>query len=227
MPRKDAARAPKQSTTVKEDSAETASQWAKQPRTWLASTVDILRGYSQRLDLTGITIRLMLSMLGFYSIYLMYCESCKDEYYELLVWLQSAIVDAATGTRGSAAGELVVLGAMVWLLTVLYMRQRPKVYLVDFKTYRHVGMGGAPHNTAGEPAGYEQFLKISRNARHLDGSQCFTERSMDFQEKILRTSCIGEASIFPHMFSDEANANPVDAGASARTRHRCAWALMC
>ena len=34
-------------------------------------------------------------------------------------------------------------------------------------------------------------------ARHPDGSKCFTDRSLEFQEKITRTSCISEDSIFP------------------------------
>jgi hypothetical protein len=44
---------------------------------------------------------------------------------------------------------------------------------------------------------------------HADGTPCFTEQAMAFQEKILRTSCIGECSIFPpSIFSDAAIANP-------------------
>jgi len=100
----------------------------------------------------------------------------------------------------------------VWLLTVLWMRQRPKVYMVDFKTYRHASIGGAPENTAGEHVGYDKFLEVSRAAKHLDGSACFSEKAMTFQEKILRTSCIGEQSIFPpSIFSEPALASPVDA----------------
>ena len=116
----------------------------------------------------------------------------QDEYYALAKSLRTAVADALTGTRGSAAGEAAVLGVMVWLLTVLWMRQRPKVYLVDFKTYRHATVGGDPKNTAGEAVGYDKFLDVSRIARHTDGANCFTERSMEFQEKIIRTSCIGE-----------------------------------
>merc|ERR1719261_212181 len=98
------------------------------------------------------------------------------------------------------------------------MRQRPPVYLVDFKTYRHVGAGGDAANTAGESVVYEKFLDVSRNARHLDGSACFNERSMEFQEKILRTSCIGESSIFPpSIFSENALAEP----AKAERDHLC------
>jgi len=41
-------------------------------------------------------------------------------------------------------------------------------------------------------------------ARHPDGSKCFTERSLEFQEKITRTSCISEDSIFPEtIFASE------------------------
>ena len=36
-----------------------------------------------------------------------------------------------------------------------------------------------------------------KQARHPDGSKCFTDRSLEFQEKITRTSCISEDSIFP------------------------------
>ena len=222
MPTKDvtdAPPAPEGLSVSKSDPRLTSAQWAAQPRSWVASQVDVLRGYSQGLDLYEISIRVALYALAPYSIYLMYCESCKGEYFELLVSLRTATVDALTGTRGSAAGEAAVLSVMVWLLTVLWMRQRAKVYLVDIKTYRHASVpGGAPTNLAGERVEYDKFLEVSRSARHTDGSVCFNERSMDFQEKILRTSCIGESSIFPPaIFADESIAS----GSAAEREYLC------
>ena len=214
MPRKDAAAAPEDVTTDALPSGETqtAAQWAVQPRTWLASGVDVVRGYSQRLDLIAITIRLTVFALGIYSVYLAYCESCKDEYYALARSMKMAVEDALNGTRGSAAGEALVLGVMVWLLTVLWMRQRAAVYLVEFKTYRHKIAGGAEQNTAGEPVEYDKFLDVSRTALHPDGSSCFNAKSMEFQEKIIRTSCIGEMSIFPPaIFSEDSIASGKEA----------------
>ena len=207
MPTKDATAVPSSESplTVDPPDNETAGKWAKRRRTWVAAQVDVIRGYGKSLDLFEITIRIAVLLLGAYSIYLMYCESCKDEYYELAKTLRAAAVDAMTATRGSAGAEAAVLICMVWLLTVLWMRQRPKVYLVDFKTYRHATVGGDPKNTAGEAVGYDKFLDVSRIARHTDGANCFTERSMEFQEKIIRTSCIGEKSIFPPSIFGEAS----------------------
>ncbi len=176
----------------------TASEWAQVAnRSWLANRVDVIRGYGQRLDLVTLAIRISLVFLMVYSVYLAYCESCKEEYSALLRMLLQSVRDAATGSRGSVSGAAVVLILCVWLATVLWMRIQPEVLLVDFKTYRHAGAGGEPSASAGEPVTYERFMAESKAARHLDDSECFTQRSLDFQEKILRTSCIGEATIFP------------------------------
>ena len=185
----------------------TAGEWAKQR--WITSTlvtsrVDLLRGYASKIDFKGLLLKLTFAALSLYSIYLLYCESCKDEYYRLGEALLSAATDAATGARGSVSGAMAVLALAAWLATVMLMRRKPTIYLVDFCTYRHADIGGDERNTAGRPVDYERFLEESRLARHLDGQPCFTERSMDFQEKILRTSCIGEGSIFPpSIFRDE------------------------
>jgi len=105
-----------------------------------------------------------------------------------------------------------VLVLATWIFTVLYMRRRADVYLVDFETYKHADVGGDPRNTAGRPVHYERFLAESRLAKHLDGSPCFTDRSMEFQEKILRTSCIGETSIFPpSIFREEVGQDGAEA----------------
>jgi len=147
-----------------------------------------------------------------YSAYLLFCESCKDEYYQLARALIEASSDAATGARGSISGAAFVLALSTWLGTVLWMRRRAEVYLVDFQTYRHKDSGGDPRNEAGKPVEYERFLEESRRARHLDNTPCFNERSMDFQEKILRTSCIGERSIFPpSIFREEVGQDAVEA----------------
>ena len=197
------------SLSVSESHYETAAAWAAQQRTWIAQQADVLRGYSQRLDWRDIMIRVLLCFLGMYSVYLMYCESCKDEYRALFWTVVDGLHDAITAERGSVSGRAAVLVVIVWLLTVMWMRQRAPVYLVDFKTYRHKSAGGSEANTAGERVEYDKFLAVSKSARHLDGSACFNERSMEFQEKILRTSCIGESSIFPpSIFSDEAIAEP-------------------
>jgi 3-ketoacyl-CoA synthase len=193
----------------------TAAQWAKEPKEWevagkRGATAELSRGY--RIDIYGMATRTGICTLGVYAVYLLYCESCKDEYYELMKTLRTATSDALTGTRGSTSAGALVLTIIVWLLTVLWMRTRPKIYLVDFKTYRHECTGGATGNTAGERCYYDKFLEVSKNAKHLDGSLCFNEKSMDFQEKILRTSAISDMSIFPpSFFTDEARAGPADA----------------
>jgi 3-ketoacyl-CoA synthase len=116
----------------------------------------------------------------------------------MVLALSRALRGAALAERGSLSFS-VVLGLAVWLGTVLAMRRlrhRP-VYLVDFKTYRHKIVGGPEANTAGAAATYEAFLRESRLAQHTDGSACFTKESLDFQERMLRTSCISERSVFP------------------------------
>ncbi|KOO24322.1 3-ketoacyl- synthase 11-like protein [Chrysochromulina tobinii] len=196
--------------TGKGDTVLSAKEWAQLRLVWLASKRDVLRGYRERIDLTAILLRVAVILLAGYSIYLLYCESCKDEHYELYRHLLMAVSDAILGARGSISGTIVVLLCMVWLSTVLWMRQRPEVLLVDFQTYRHAAIdGGDAVNQAGEPVLYERFLAVSKAACHADGTPCFTEQAMAFQEKILRTSCIGECSIFPpSIFSDAAIANP-------------------
>ena len=187
----------------------TAGQFARLQLNWVAAQKDVLRGYRERFDITAILIRVFIACLAVYSLYLLYCESCKDEAWLVLTTFVEAVTDAISGARGSTAGTMVVLMLMVWLGTVLWMRQTPDIYLVDFQTYRHVKQGGDERSTAGEPVLYDRFLAVSQAACHADGSACFTERSMDFQEKILRTSCIGEASIFPpSIFSDAAIERP-------------------
>ena len=152
MPRMDASATPAADVPppASEDDHVTAGKWAAQQRSFFASRVDVLKGYSKRFDPYEIVISLSVCALGAYAVYLMYCESCKDEYWELLRSIQSAVADALTGTKGSAPAEAAVLGVMVWLLTVLWMRQRAKVYLVEFKTYRHAAQGGPAANTQAE-----------------------------------------------------------------------------
>ena len=60
----------------------------------------------------------------------------------------------------------MVLVVLVWLLTVLWMRQRPKVYLVDFQTYKHNEAGGPAKNSAGEPVKYDKFLALAFVCMH-------------------------------------------------------------
>ena len=197
----------------KGDTALSAKEWAQLSRTWLAQQGDVLRGYRERIDGTAYALRASMLWLACYTVYLLYCESCKDEYYTLFSAFHEAIVDAISGARGSVSGTIVVLLCMVWLATVLWMRQRPEVLLVDFQTYRHASIGGDEANQSGEPVLYERFLAVSKMACHSDGTPCFTDdgpkSSMAFQEKILRTSCISEHSIFPpSIFSDEALADP-------------------
>ena len=70
-------------------------------RSWLANKADVIRGYREKIDLTAVSINTMLVALSFYTLYLMYCESCKDEYYALATTLLDALKDAASGARGS------------------------------------------------------------------------------------------------------------------------------
>ena len=190
----------------------TASQWARQQSQWVTRSVDLARGYGQKVDVVSLGMKIVMSGLMVYAVYLLFCESCKDEYQKLTKALIEASSDAATGARGSISGAAVVLALATWLGTVLWMRRRAEVYLVDFHTYRHKDVGGDPRNEAGVPAQYERFLEESRVAQHLDGSTCFNDKSMTFQEKILRTSCIGESSLFPpSIFRDEVGQDGADA----------------
>ena len=189
--------APNGSPLDSNDSNATAAEWARTPgRWWVTKRVDVVRGLIQRLDLTDNLLRALLLGLMGYAVYLAWCEGCKNEYYEFAVALWTAVVDFVSLSRGQFSAAMV--GALiVWLLTVKTMRRPPPIYLVDFKTYRHKVAGGGDGHTAGEPVTYERFLEESKQARHLDDQPCFTEKSLAFQEKILRTSCISETSIFP------------------------------
>jgi len=192
------------------DAPLTAGEWARVPSEWFAARRDIFRGYAARFDLASITMKAIACLLTVYSVYLLYCESCKDEYYAFARALIAALSDATFAQRGSVSAAALVLAASVWLLTVLWMRRRPEVLLVDFKTYRHASVGGDPRNTAGEPVAYDRFLAESRAARHLDGGECFTAKSLQFQEKILRTSSISERSLFPpSIFREEVGQDAV------------------
>ena len=184
-------------TLDSDDSTVSAAEWARRSgRWWVTKRVDVVRGLIQRLDFTENLLRLLILALGVYAVYLAWCESCKNEYYEFAVGMLHAVSDFVSLSRGSLSAA-VVFSLSVWLLTVKFMRRSAPVYLVEFKTYRHKCAGGAVANQAGVPATYERFLDESRLARHLDDTPCFTEKSMEFQEKILRTSCISETSIFP------------------------------
>ena len=176
----------------------TAGQWARTRKKWAASRVDVVRGFVQGYSPVDAALKLAVALLVAFSAYLAYCESCKEEHYAMVLALSRALRGAALAERGSLSFS-VVLGLAVWLGTVLAMRRlrhRP-VYLVDFKTYRHKIVGGPEANTAGAAATYEAFLRESRLAQHTDGSACFTKESLDFQERMLRTSCISERSVFP------------------------------
>lgn len=179
-----------------------ASQWASTRRVWVTHAKDVARGYHKKsARLIDLALRIVILALAAYSLFLVYCAACQEElreqFYALAETMLSAFSDAATGTRGSGPGTIVVVVAMAWLLTVLWMRRKETIYLVSFKTYRHHGIGGGPEDSAGEPVTYERFLAESRAAKHPDGSACFTDRSIEFQEKILRASAVGETSIFP------------------------------
>lgn len=173
---------------------QSAAQWSRSGHHWVTKRADVVRGFLQKLDLTEILLRGLLLALLAYAVYLAWCESCKNEYYEFVNALRLAVSEFVSFSRGSLS-TAVVFSLSVWLLTVRFMRSSTPVYLVEFKTYRHESAGGK--STAGNPVTYERFLEESRLARHLDDSVCFNEKSMDFQEKILRTSCISESSIFP------------------------------
>ena len=68
-PRKDASAPPAVETAPAPSMgySETAAQWAALQRTWVTNQVDVLRGYSQRLDLYDIAIRVLLGFFGCYS----------------------------------------------------------------------------------------------------------------------------------------------------------------
>uniref|UniRef100_A0A7S2CLW0 3-ketoacyl-CoA synthase n=1 Tax=Haptolina brevifila TaxID=156173 RepID=A0A7S2CLW0_9EUKA len=190
----------------------TAGEFAQlRDLTWLARSGDVLRGFRSKYDPVSLLVRSLLVLMSLYAVYLMYCESCKDEWYVLASTTLSAFKDAISGVKGSTGGTIVVSMAMVWLITVLALRSKPDVFLIDFQTYRHREAGGPTENKAGELVDYERFLEISRAACRPDGEKCFTERSMDFQEKRLRSSAIGEKSIFPNsIFCQEALETPSD-----------------
>ena len=168
------------SLSVSESHYETAAAWAAQQRTWIAQQADVLRGFSQRLDWRDIMIRVLLCFLGMYSVYLMYCESCKDE-YRALFW---TVVDGLhmPSLQSAAQSQIVRRARGYCLAPHSHVDAQRAPVLVDFKTYRHKSAGSGEANTAGERVEYDKFLAVSKSARHLDGSACF-ERSMEFQER--------------------------------------------
>merc|ERR1712072_912406 len=119
-----------------------------------------------------------------------------DATTQILATLISAILDVISGVQGSPSA-LVLMGLAVWLGTVLYLRRPVDVLLVDFKTYRRHDMGGDPRNVYGMKISYEKFMENSKAALHSDGSKCFNEKAITFQEKILNASCISDKSLFP------------------------------
>ena len=176
---------------------ESASQWARVTHEWVTRRVDLVRGFVAR-DFTEYLLRASLLLLSAYAVYLAWCESCKAEYSQYIAGLTEAIVDFMTLSRGSLSAATLAISLSVWILTVRYMRSPVPIYLVDFKTYRHKGVaGGDPSAEAGEPVTYSRFLEESRLARNPLDEPCFTERSIEFQEKIMKTSGISEDSIFP------------------------------
>ena len=178
------------------DSNDTAAEWARRRgRQWVTRYVDVIGGFARKMDLTEMLLRLGLATLAVYAVYLALCESCKSEYLELVTSLGSALVDFATLTQGEASAAVAV-SLLVWLLTVWFMRASSPVYLIDFKTYRHKAQPGGK-GEAGVPATHERFLEESKLARRPDNKPCFTQQSMEFQEKLIRTSCISGCSIFP------------------------------
>ena len=73
---------------------DTAAQWARRRgRQWVARRVDVVRGFMQRLDFTEIILRVLLCALLVYAVYLAWCESCKNEYWEFAKALGRAAVD--------------------------------------------------------------------------------------------------------------------------------------
>jgi 3-ketoacyl-CoA synthase len=183
--------------TTEEDVFESASEWARVSHEWITRRVDVVRGFLAR-DLTEYLLRASLLLLSAYAVYLAWCESCKADYTEYLTALRDALFDFVTLSRGSLSAAVVAISLTVWLLTVRYMRSAAPIYLVDFKTYRHKDVpGGDPSAVAGEPVVYERFLEESRRARNPLDQPCFNGQSIEFQEKIMKTSGISEASIFP------------------------------
>lgn len=195
--RSDDAARPAPAAEPDDDAFEKASEWARVSHEWITQRVDLVRGFLAR-DLTEYLLRASLLLLSGYAVYLAWCESCKAEYTEYLAAVRDALVDFATLSRGSLSAAVVAVSLTVWLLTVRYMRSPAPIYLVDFKTYRHKDVaGGDPSAEAGEPVVYDRFLEESRLARNPLDQPCFSEQSIEFQEKIMKTSGISEASIFP------------------------------
>lgn len=190
----------------------TPGQWARQSRPkWATRSVDIVRGYLERFDPVNIGLRWVMIGLAVYSVYLFYCESCKEEYYQFALTLKVAIFDFLTGVQGSLSGA-VVLALFVWLLTVFVLRRRSEVYLIDFQTYRHRESGGGEECTAGEFVKYERFLAEAAAAVKPDGTKCFNEQAIEFQKKILETSGISEKALLPRsMYKEVPGQDGVDA----------------
>jgi len=215
-----------------EEPLEKASQWARAPHEWITQRVDIVRGFVAS-DLSDYVMRFSMLLLGAYTLYLAWCESCKADYLAYLAGVGEALLDFVTLTRGSLSGATVAVCLSVWLLTVRWMRRPAPIYLIDFKTYRHCGVdGGDRDSTAGVPASQERFMAESRAALNRFGEPCFTEKSIEFQEKIMKTSGISEMSIFPESILPKTGQNPLgkDAevlGLSMKGAREEAEAMMC
>lgn len=181
-----------------------AGKWAKAPpQKWFANRVDVLRGFGLRYSAVELLLHGWIIALGVYMFFLLWgAGSLKDEAIKILTAFTSAIFDFLYGVQGSAAA-FFLMGLLVWLGTVLYMRRPVDVLLIDFKTYRHKVMGGDPRNTHGYGVSYERFMQESKAALHTDGSKCFNEKALEFQEKILYSSCISEQALFPESILKE------------------------
>eukprot|EP00928_Gymnodinium_smaydae_P061601 TRINITY_DN45641_c0_g1_i1.p1 TRINITY_DN45641_c0_g1~~TRINITY_DN45641_c0_g1_i1.p1 ORF type:complete len:626 (+),score=163.01 TRINITY_DN45641_c0_g1_i1:71-1948(+) len=200
----------------------TAGQWSRLKKKWFAARADILRGFGQLATPMDITLSVTVLIMALYAVRLIKDADSINEIYDFVVTFILGIksfftgfLHSQSGAQGTAAA-FVLVAVIVWLLTVLWLRHPCNIYLVDFKTYRHASIGGDPRNTAGGHVTYDRFMLESKAAKHLDGSACFNEKSLEFQEKILKTSGISETTIFPESI---VGGEPGEAGADAeRTR---------
>jgi len=208
----------------------TPGQWSRTKKKWFASRGDIVRGFRMYVGPVDLVLTVGLLVMGFYAVFLIR-RADYNEYYEFAMTIVSALTNFLSFWGGqSSPAAFVVLCFSVWLATVLWLRRPCDIYLVDFKTWRHHSVGGDPRNTAGGPVTYDRFIEESRAALHLDGKPCFNEKSMDFQEKILRTSGIGESTIFPDSIVGETCENRADAEKTTLTMKGAreeAEAMMC
>merc|ERR1719327_1674548 len=62
----------------------TPGQWSRRRRSWVVRRIDVVRGYLEKMDPVNFALYVAFVFLTIYSVYLFYCESCKEEYYELL-----------------------------------------------------------------------------------------------------------------------------------------------